>query len=301
MTLLRFALVPWTGESAPFAFVFVAVVGAAVLAGWRSGLLALLLAQLLAWFLIVDPAVSGIERLHNVGGFTVASLAQLMTLVIIALYQREVDRAWSRREAQVDLIHQALVEMDHRTTNNYQTVLSLVSAQAKHAEPSVKEALEQFAGRIRAIAMASKQLAVSSDNLATVNTSNHLGELCGELRQGLTRPGISIECHLEDISLGADETTWLSILMNELVTNALKHAFPDDREGTISVALKRTINGIELTVADNGIGMKPASRSRGNGLGTRLIQTFTRQLGARHEVDSGKDGTRHHIHIPTRK
>jgi two-component sensor histidine kinase len=147
--------------------------------------------------------------------------------------------------------------------------------------------------------MASKQLAVSSDNLATVNTSHHLGELCGELRHGLTRPGISIECHLEDISLGADETTWLSILMNELVTNALKHAFPDNREGTISVALRRTSGGLELTVADNGIGMKPASRSRRNGLGTRLIQTFTKQLGATHEVDSETGGTHHRILIPT--
>jgi two-component sensor histidine kinase len=298
MTLLRVALMPWTADRAPFALVFVAVVGAAVLAGWRSGLLALIAGQLLAWLFVVDPASYAAQKATYIGGFGVATLAQLVALDIIWLYQREVDRAWARQDAQVDLLHAALREIDHRTANNYQTVLALVTAQARRADEPVRQALEQVIDRIRAIAMASKQLALSSDSLEKIRTGHHLRELCGEIRQGLSRPGVTIECQFDDIELGSDETTSLSILVNELVTNALKHAFPDGRHGIIQVAPYRTDGGLELTVADDGAGMKRSAGTRGTGLGNRLIDAFIKQLGARHDVSSGEAGTIHRVRIP---
>lgn len=297
-TLIRFPFFPVIGDRAPFALVYVAMVGATVLAGWRSGLITLVLGQLMAWYLIVEPANYSQRPHQYVESLVVSTLSQLFILVIVWLYQREVDRAWSRREAQVDLIHQALAEMDHRTINNYQTVLALVSAQARNADAPVKAALEQIADRIRAIAMASKQLSIGSHSLEEVRAAHHLGELCGELQQGLSRPGVSLECNFEDIGLGSDEITWVSVLVNELVTNALKHAFPDDREGVITVALCGVQGGLDLMVEDDGVGMK--SGSTGTGLGTRLVQTFTKQLGATHRLDTGGGGTRHRIHIPTK-
>jgi len=298
LTLARMGLIPWTGDRAPYAFVFVAAVGATVLAGWRSGVLAVIVGQWLAWTLIVDPASKAVQKAQLVGGLSISTAAQLVAIVIIWLYQREIDRAWSRREEQVDLIHQALAEIDHRTTNNYQTVLALVLAQARRADAPVRQALEQVADRIRAIAMAAKQLAVSSDSLEQVRIGQHLGELCAELNQGLSRPGVSLHCDFEDINLGADETTWLSIIMNELVTNALKHAFPDGRRGEIQVSLRKTAEGLLLEVADDGIGMKRSARTRGTGLGTRLVDTFTKQLDARYELETGDGGTRHRIYFP---
>jgi two-component sensor histidine kinase len=298
MTLLRIAMLPVTGERAPYAFVFVAVLGSAVLAGWRSGLIALALGQWLAWTWIVGVPGAGADGDQLVGGLVVSTIAELAALAIITLYQREVERAWSRREEQVDLVHNALAEIDHRTNNNYQTVMALVLAQSKQADPPVKQALQQVVDRINAIAMASKQLALSSDTLERVRAGHHLGELCGEIRQGLSRPGIAIECGFDDIELGPDQTTWISILVNELVTNALKHAFPADREGAIRVALRRSPGGIELTVEDDGIGLNDIARTRSTGLGTRLVETFVKQLRARHEVSSDAQGTRHRIRIP---
>ena len=295
MTLLRFALVPLIGDRAPYAFVFVGVAAATVLAGWRSGLLALVLGQLLIWNLVVDLDVSRSERLHLVGGFIIATMAQLMVLLILTLYQREVDRAWSRREEQVDLVHQALAEIDHRTTNNYQTVLSLISAQSRNAEPAVKQALQKMSDRITAISVAQKQMSLRSADIGSIQVAGHLEGLCDQIRQGLSRDVVSIHCAFEDVDLGADHATYVSILVNELVTNALKHAFPDDRTGRIEVGLHRTAGGLELVVADDGIGMEPDSRNRGAGLGTRLVATFTKQLGARHEIETGVSGTRHRI------
>lgn len=297
-TLLRITFVPWTADRAPFAFVFVAAVGATVLAGWRSGIMSIAFGQLLAWQLIVDPASYQAQKLQYIAGFTVATAAQLVAVAIIALYQREIDRAWSRREAQIDLMHQALVEIDHRTSNNYQTVLSLILAQAKHADAPTKDALQQVADRITAIALASKQLALTSESLEEVRVTRHLGDLCAQIRQGLSRPGVKLTCNFDDLSVDAEQAIAMSILVNELVTNALKHAFPDDRHGEIRVSLGRSSGGMLLEVVDDGVGMKGDGRTGGTGLGTRLIDTFTRQLRARHEIETGDRGTRHRIHVP---
>jgi two-component sensor histidine kinase len=302
MVLLRIAIVPLAADRAPFAFVFVAGVGATVLAGWRSGLLAVTLGQLLIWYFVLYP-LSNFRIIDPTRGYAllISTVSELIVVAIIALYQREVDRAWSRREEQFDLIHQALAEIDHRTTNNYQTMLALVLAQAKRADQPVRIALEQVADRVRAIAMASKQLAVSSDSLGQVRIGRHLGELCAELNQGLSRPGVSLHCDFEDIQLGSDETTWLSIIMNELVTNALKHAFPDDRPGEIQVSLRRSADGLRFEVTDDGVGMTRSARTRGTGLGARLVDAFVKQLGATYKFSSDEGGTRHLITMPDSK
>lgn len=296
--LVRLALVPWTGEAAPYALVFAAVAGATVLAGWRSGLIALLLGQALSWIYATEPFGSLVAKNSaQVWGLLLATFSQLVLLVIIALYQREVERASSRRESQVGLLEKALAEIDHRTSNNYQTILALVLAQAKNAqEASVKNALQQVADRIRAVANASRRLAVASESLEQVRIAEHLQDLCEEIEKGLSRPGIRLDCRFEEIVIGADETVCVSILVNELVTNALKHAFPGDRSGTIRVALDNSSSGsIELRVEDDGVGMIGEGGPRGSGLGTRLVETFVRQLGAKHHVSSGKAGTRHRI------
>jgi two-component sensor histidine kinase len=300
LALARMAMVPWIGEYSPYALVFVGVVGASVLGGWLSGLLALVIGQFLVWYIVMDPAWSiAAKGPQQLGALVLASFSELIALVIITLYQREVERAWSRRESQMGLLEKALKEIDHRTSNNYQTVLALVVAQARSARESpVKEALQQVADRIRAIAAASRKLAVASETLDEVRIAEHLQDLCDEIERGLARPGVTLECQFDDVVLGADETVCVSILVNELVTNALKHAFPGDRGGTIQVSLRKRRDGLELRVEDDGVGIKAAEMSRGSGLGTRLIDTFTKQLRARHETSSDESGTRHRIRIP---
>lgn len=299
MTLLRIALLPWTGDRAPFAFVFVAIVGATVLAGWRSGLLAIVIGQGLAWELIVDPRAYANEQMEYLSGFAVATVAQLVALVIITLYQREVDRASARSGAEMAMLDRALAEIDHRTVNNYQTVQSLILAQAKASRDGpTKEALRQVADRIKAIANASRRLAASSESLEKVRPAEHLQELCKQIEDGLSRSDVTVVCDFADVSLDPAQTTSVSLLVNELVTNALKHAFPDGRDGVIRVSLLHAAGGMELVVEDNGIGLTKSGRTRSTGLGMRLVETFVRQLLADHKVESGEAGTRHRISIP---
>jgi two-component sensor histidine kinase len=300
LVILRLALMPWIGELAPFALVFVAIVGAAVLAGWRAGLIALVVGQLLIWVFVMEPRETiGFKDSLQVGALAIATLSQLLTLTILALYQREVERAWSRRENQMGLLEKALQEIDHRTSNNYQTVIALILAQAKSAtDPAVKAALEQASARIGAISEASRKLATSSDNLQEVRIGEHLRDLCAKIARGLGRDGVRIDCEFADITLGADEAVCVSIIVNELVTNALKHAFPAGREGVIRVSLERGHKAVQLVIDDDGVGIDGSGATQGTGLGSRLIATYAKQMKAKHDITSGGEGTRHVFRIP---
>jgi two-component system, sensor histidine kinase PdtaS len=292
---IRAALVPVLGDRAPYAFNFLAVVSAAVLAGSRAGLIAVAVGQTATWFAIVAAATSVPER---AGGLIIATIAELLTLCVIVLYQREVDKAWAERERRLDLLGEALGEIDHRTRNNYQTVLAMIELQARRStEEGVRAALLQVADRIQAIANASKQLAVRSAEIDVVRLDDHLCGLVQQIERGLSRKEIRVECEVEDVTASIDKATSISIIVNELVTNSIKHAFSDDSTGHVWITGK-TGSGFELVVADDGRGIEATQRPGHDGLGSKLVESFARQLSAVHDIVSSEKGTTHRLVIP---
>jgi two-component sensor histidine kinase len=300
MVLLRVPLTSLTGDRAPYALNFLAVVLAAVLAGWRSGLVALAVGQLFAWYLLVQPFYSvGIADSERFAGLVVATSSQALILLVIALYQREVDKGTAERERRVELLGHALREIDHRTTNTYQTFLALIHLQAQRSSgPEMQEALHQVGDRIAAIAKASEQLAIRSAELESVRLDDYLCELCGHIERGLSRDEVEVVCEVTPCIIGPDRAVALSIIVNELVTNSLKHAFSNGASGRVSITGKVNGGGLELTVSDNGSGIKPTKPRTRSGLGTKLVETYLRQLGATYHVDSSTVGTSHRILVP---
>lgn len=296
---LRASLVPFLGDRAPFAFNFLAVVCAAVLAGWRSGVVALVIGQAAIWFAIVEQQWDGVAPVSGlVGGLIISTTAQLLTLSVIALYQREVDTSVAAGERRLALLDEALREIDHRTRNNYQTVLAMIELQSKRsADKDVRGALLQVADRIHAIANASRQLAVHSAELGVVRLDDHLCGLVQQIERGLSRKEIRVECKVDDVTASADKATSISIIVNELVTNAIKHAFNGEASGHVRVTGKSG-QQFELIVADDGRGIEAAKRDGHAGLGTKLVESFARQLSAQHEVVSSNKGTTHRLVIP---
>lgn len=296
----RMPLDPLLGQQAPYALVFVGVVIACVLGGWRSGLLTLAIGQLFALFMVIEPRWSwAVRDPQREFALIVSTISQLIILAVIALYQREVAKGASEGERRVSLLDEAQ-EIDHRTRNNYSTVLALIHLQAQRArEPAVKDALGQTAARIEALALASQQLAVRSEDLGSVRLGEHLCSLCARLERGLSRDEVKVHCKVDDVVVPADRAICLSIIVNELVTNALKHAFDEGGGGVIRVESKLGPRGLELSVADNGKGMPSKPGAGGSGLGSKLIETFVRQLGAKHETASSSDGTTHKILVPS--
>ena len=293
MVGLRMPLQPFAGDRAPYAFMFIGAALATVLAGWRSGLIAVVVGQFLAWTMIVAPTADAEVR----GAFVLATLSQLVTVLVIALYQREVDKGSREREQRLALIDQALKEIDHRTRNNYQTVVAMIELQMRRApDEHVRDALRQVCDRIQAIANASQQLAVRSAVLGQVRLDDHLCGLVQQIHKGLSRDGIEVDCDVDDVTADAEKATSISIIVNELVTNAIKHAFNGEQAGRVSVTGKSG-KAFELIVADNGRGIQEPRRD--GSLGTKLVESFARQLGAKHHISSSENGTTHRLLIPT--
>ena len=299
MLAVRMAFGGVAGDRAPYALNFLAVVAAAVIAGWRSGLITLVIGQPLIWLVIVSPHWNGgADSSDRLGALVIATLSQALILLVIALYQREVDKGTAERDRRMSLLNEALNEIDHRTRNNYQTVLAMIDLQARRAgDGEVSEALGQIRDRIQAIANASQQLAVRSADLGAVRLDDHLCGLVQQIERGLSRDGIDVDCEVDTVTASSDAATSISIIVNELVTNAIKHAFNGERPGRVSVT-GRNGKAFELIVADNGRGIAATRRDDHNGLGTRLVDSFARQLGARHDVLSTDEGTTHRLTIP---
>ena len=297
---LRYALSPLIGDTAPYVFVSAAVAVSAIVAGWRSGLVALITGEALTLYAIIGTSDSFyVDEAHRRTALFAATASQLILLLIIAFYQHEVDRGTKEREERLALLDQALREIDHRTRNNYQTVLALVELQARRASNAeVRDALNQVADRVQAIATASQQLAVRSAGLGAVHLHDHLCELVGQIKRGLSRGDVEIACDIDDVTASPEKATSISIIVNELVTNAMKHAFADDRAGHVRVT-GRAGGEFELVIADDGEGLEATRRDDHAGLGTRLVESFARQLGARHEVSSSAGGTTHRLYFPS--
>lgn len=299
---IRFPLIGLMGDRAPYALNFLAVASAAVLAGWRSGLVALVFGQLLTWFLIVEPQWSlAIADAERGWALAAATVSQSLMLLVIALYQREVDRGVTERERRLKLLEDARHEIDHRVRNNYQTVLALVQMQLQRAsDEGERRLLQQVVDRIKAVSLATDRLAFRSESdLRTIRLREHLCQLCEDLERGLSREEVTVHCEVSDVPANAVFATYLAIIVNELVTNALKHAFSDRENGEVRVEAKQQNSGLELIVADNGGGMGAKAANKGTGLGQKLVHAFVLQLGGKHEVSSTPNGTVHRIYVPS--
>jgi two-component sensor histidine kinase len=163
-----------------------------------------------------------------------------------------------------------------------------------------KAALERVSHRIAALGRLYSILA-ETNAVTEVDAATYLEALCRDLIESVQKEnGISIalKTDIESERLPADRAIPLGLIVNELVTNAVKYAFPSETRGTVAVTLKRIPGELRLTVADDGQGADP--RRADSGLGRRLVDTFARQLGGQVERVSSNKGTIVCLKLPSR-
>jgi two-component system, sensor histidine kinase PdtaS len=296
---VRLMAVPLIGPQAPFALAFLSTVLATLIAGWRSGAMSLLLGTALIWYFVL-PVRQSFAIADGATGTSIVTVlfAQTIILVALALYQREVRRGELDRQRRINFLGHAIREMDHRTKNNFQIVTSLLTLQgSRSASPEVQAALKEATERLNAVAAVYDALAPSSQGLATVRLQDQMEEICSQMRRGILPDGIALEAEIEPILLPHEIAVSIGIIVNELVTNACKHAFGDGG-GTIRVRAAKEAGGVRIEVADNGTGFTPNAKSR-KGLGTKLVAAFVKRVDGRAEVRSTPGhGTTHIIHLP---
>jgi len=170
-----------------------------------------------------------------------------------------------------------LKEIHHRVKNNLQVVNSLLSLQSREVDDEKVVAMFKDARkRVLSMAMLHERM-YGSDDLQFIDIHQHFKSLIENLvKSYAVDKKIKIEISVENIEIGISTLTPLGLLLIEVITNSLKYAFTTKKEGTIKVSLKQLNGKYELIVGDDGAGFIPKKES--TGLGTKLIQIFSKQL-----------------------
>lgn len=187
-----------------------------------------------------------------------------------------------------------LKEVYHRVKNNLQVVSSLLSLQAEASQEfSVKEVLIQSSTRIKSMALIHEML-YQTKNLANIGMEDYINNLLKYLFEiyAVDSNKIKLTTDIDDVSLSIDTAIPCGLIINELTSNALKHAFPGNKSGEIKFLFKKQENKIILILSDEGVGIPPQIDIKNtSSLGMRLIHSLTKQLGGNIILESGKGTT----------
>ena len=193
-----------------------------------------------------------------------------------------------------------LKEIHHRVKNNLQMVASMVSIQQRTvSDESTLRQLEAIANRVNAMGALHSTL-YREDTFGRVNMYEYCRSIVGQLTTSIAvGRGITCSLDIEGIELDLEAALPCGLILNEALTNAFKHAFPNGSPGEIHVGLHREDSGYALQIADNGVGLSsPTESNTGNGgIGMDLITVLAQQLGGSATV-SGSQGTTISVAFP---
>ncbi|CAN5385094.1 histidine kinase dimerization/phosphoacceptor domain -containing protein [soil metagenome] len=186
-----------------------------------------------------------------------------------------------------------LQEVQHRTANSLQIIASvLMQGVRKVGSDESRDHLRDAHQRIMSVAAVQRQLARSE--LGDVELRGYFTDLCRSIGDSMIRDHnqLTLNVTVDDSIASSGTSVSLGLIVTELVINALKHAFPDDREGRIDVDYRAEGEGWILTVCDDGVGMPDDPRVAKPGLGTGIIHALVNQLGAVVSTTNAKPGLR---------
>ena len=207
-------------------------------------------------------------------------------------HEQEISRQLEHALSQAEVL---LKELYHRTKNNMQVISSILHIQsASAANPEAKKLFDVARDRIQSMALV-HQMLLKSNDLTFIDVTGYLETLSAELLRTYRTGEDSVVCEItgEPISISIEQAVPLGLVINELLSNALKYAFPENRKGTISIRTKKKEDDmVEIEIRDDGIGLSGQTElEKGEGLGYRLInEIVTGQLKGSLSVtsDDGK-------------
>jgi two-component sensor histidine kinase len=216
----------------------------------------------------------------------------LQGYVIVAVDLTEQKRIQAKLRESLGEKEMLLREVHHRVKNNMQVITSLLAMQATGGDPEVERRLEESQSRIRSIALIHEQL-YRSTALSHIDVRPYLETLTSQLLQSFGKAGsVRLELEADPLELDIDQSMAVGLIVNELVTNALKYAYPAEKGGVIRVGLRELPGGERvLSVADDGPGLGRSKTGGPPTLGMSLVATLARQLRGRVELE-GQNGTR---------
>ena len=231
----------------------------------------------------------------------VISVTGLVTLAMESNERRKAEEEIKRSLKDKEML---LREIHHRVKNNMQVISSILFLQAKKSkDPALVEGLIESQNRVKSMVMIHEKL-YKSEDLATFNYGEYIKDLTAFLFRSysLDSSRIRLELDVGDIMLDTDTAVHCGLIINELVSNSMKHAFPDESAGCISISFNNDgSDNYSLIVKDDGVGIKDNALAENKGtLGMQLIETLTDQLDGNIDI-SNDNGTSFKIQFSLKK
>lgn len=180
-----------------------------------------------------------------------------------------------------------LKEIHHRVKNNLEVVSGLLALQsAKIDDPNMKDVMLASQNRVQSMGILHQKL-YQSEQLAFIEMKNYFENLCINILDSYNESErIKVTIEMNELELDVDTAVPLGLIVNELLTNSLKYAFPKGENGHIELSLKNLQeDNFQLKISDNGIGKKLDSKAKGTGFGTQLVELLTRQIDGKLIMD----------------
>jgi two-component sensor histidine kinase/tetratricopeptide (TPR) repeat protein len=231
-----------------------------------------------------------ISQQQRIQWLTIGILALLgiVAAVIFFAYRnnQRITSQLAKKNAENELL---LKEIHHRVKNNLQVISSLLSLQsAQIQDETVLDAMRESQNRVRSMALIHQKL-YQGENLAAVEMRDYFTTLGESVLDsfGVEADQIQVKTPMEPLELDVDTAIPIGLIVNELVTNSMKYAFPNEKRGEIQISLNEEADRhLRLVVADTGVGMdaNAVAASKGTGFGSQLVQLLTMQLNGRLET-----------------
>ncbi len=213
----------------------------------------------------------------------------LLFLLLLLAYKaissnRKKNRLLQKQNQEKEFL---LKEIHHRVKNNLEIVSSLLSLQsAQIHDHDVLNTIVESRHRVQSMGMIHQKLYMGK-NLAAVEMKDYFKNLADYIidAYGMEKR-ISIEVAMDKCEIDIDMAIPIGLIVNELLTNALKYAFPDSRNGKIRISLKKRADKVRLEVIDDGVGLRNKKEVPSTGFGTQLIALLTQQLDGKMELNT---------------
>lgn len=243
-----------------------------------NDLLLVQIASLLLFVMIGSGSSILMSRLHRA----------LRDLELSNEQLRQANEAARAAGEETDLL---LRELRHRVRNDISNVIAILRLQARSCTQEAAAHLASAAERLQILAKVHQRLSRQGHS-PVVEMKGFVEELCEELRATLLplKP-MAIETDLDEFKLASTRAVAVGLIINELVTNAIKYAYPGDADGTICVYVTCVDDTVEIVVEDDGVGMPREASEDSGGLGQRLVRSLAAQLGGRFGCNADPSGT----------
>jgi two-component system, sensor histidine kinase PdtaS len=286
----------------PFLLFSLVVICAALAFGSIAGFVAVGLSTLLlipffdpfgSWRLTRVWDLINIELYAILGAGCVFAVTRLRDSLIAT---SETNEALERADKSRSLL---LRETTHGVANNFAAVVALLSMKSRSVEDiRARRTLDEAVEQVRVMARVHRRLR-AHDHHVSLDGAAYLHELCKDLEDMVSGRPLVIECDADSRPLYMQQAVLLGLIVNELVTNAVKHAFPDGRAGRVRVSLKALTGELRLSVEDDGVGFGNGTwNGTDMGQGQELVRGLAHELDGNLEIESTARGSSIRLRFP---